>query len=154
MSNGFFCTVEFDATPGLKLDADIQKWSPFHLHFKLAHGRLLELDNLMESKKARGDDYALKYVEEERDRIINCLIGQAAVGVIIKLRRLRRQVDNVLTGIFVSSILLYLVRPIWYGLAADAALVSVLFATHRFFGGREEYTQQIVDNSFRRKNNG
>jgi len=145
------CLVSVDCELNrLYLSAKIKTWAPFYLTVAVGHGRVAELNSRIKAQQATAQPAAeIDRTRAKLDELIHSLAGQALVGVLIRIRRIRGRIDSILTILFTLSTALYLLRPFWPALAIDALLVAMLAASHLFFGQRETYIQSMVKNSFR-----
>ena len=146
-ANQYACQLEVVSGSKLRHDADVMSWIPFKLHIVVSHWRLPELDSLLVSKEARGDDTGIRYASYERDRLLRALVGQAVSGITNKLQQVRTAIDIALTVAFASSSLIYLVS-IRFGIAVDAILIATLFTVARMHNAQTEYIRALVSALF------
>ncbi|MFZ2949566.1 MAG: hypothetical protein WA003_08785 [Desulfuromonadaceae bacterium] len=88
--------------------------------------------------------------QENHDRLVRTLAGQAAMELGPQLNKRKRAIDWVLTALFASSTLIY-VEPAWWviGVLLDMMLVIALYFVHMEWVSRVVYINDIIASSFR-----
>lgn len=145
--NETLCTI--DIAHERKSQAEIKSLAPFHVHLSIGHRRLAQLQERIEAANKCRDYARARMWQDNHDRLVRALAGQAAMELGPQLNKRKRYIDWVLTALFAASTLIYINPALWkIGVLLDMMLVIALYFVHMEWVARVVYINDIIASSF------